>query len=229
MKTSNKLLALLVSAIFILTLANNFLLSAEYKKIDVNNPFYDYKTSSLSPFKHIVLTGGGYEHTEIRQGSNFGIKTKGSPEVITWKIRNDTLTITYGITMNENQPKSGDTFRHAPITIITAPAIVGITSTGISCKVADWKIQRMNVSCKKGAIFFVNDSINKASISLSNGSIMQFDSANHVGSASFELGDSSKLIAINTFSDSINLKSSRTAYLDLPADLLSKIKKREIK
>jgi hypothetical protein len=82
MKPSDKLLAILVSAILITTLANNFLLSAEYKKIDANDRLPDYKTTSSQPYKPIVLKGGGYEHTEVRQGDNFEITT-------------DTLTATY--------------------------------------------------------------------------------------------------------------------------------------
>lgn len=82
MKPSDKLLAILVSVILITTLANNFLLSAEYKKIDVNDRLRDYKATSSQPYRHIVLKSGGYERTEVRQGDNFEITT-------------DTLTTTY--------------------------------------------------------------------------------------------------------------------------------------
>lgn len=56
MKPSDKLLAILVSVILITTLANNFLLSAEYKKIDVNDRLPDYKTTSAQPYKLIGST-----------------------------------------------------------------------------------------------------------------------------------------------------------------------------
>lgn len=75
MKPSDKLLAILVSVILITTLGNNLLLSAEYKKIDANDRLRNYKATSSQPIKPIVLKGGGYAHTQIRQGDNFEITT----------------------------------------------------------------------------------------------------------------------------------------------------------
>ena len=204
----------------------NLILKAEYDQIDFDDPFYGYSTEALHPFKYVVLSGTGHGLTQISPGDEFQIRTTLSKQSLGWRIAGDTLWISLGMNMNENNWAPNDLVKANPVAFITAPGISGVYSSGVNCKISGLKNQGFALRQEKSRVLLSNNSIQNLTARASRRSSIEIDPGNSIDSAAIGLNDSSSLIASDGRFKFFELDADESARLEIPMTLINQISKK---
>jgi hypothetical protein len=226
MKTSNKLLIVLLVTVLLAVTGSNMALKAEYEKIDFKNPYHGYVQETLPPFKILRLQGSYASLAQIQQGKESQIRIRGwEKESVKWQMRGDTLVVTYNTGNGPFFYRAGDAFASAPIVFITAPSLSGVYSMGATCKLTGWQGANLILrqEGKKTGMLLENSTLGTLSAVSTGGGLLQMGAANRIGNAVIQASDSSSFVAGKAAFGSIRISADSTAQVTLTGDLYNKL------
>ena len=224
MKTSTKLLTILLAFSLFAMIGSDLTLKAKFDKIDRNDPFADYIKNSMKPFKYVKLTGNFFGVTQIQPGKAFEVRiqkilndTK-NPE-ITSKVDGDTLFVNFK-TDNKKFSFNSDSYNWPSQVYIIAPALSGVTSNGITCKVQGWKNGTFSSVQKENGVLFDDNHFDKLSINSQSGSYTKIKTNNVLGETMVVIKDSSSIVVDKDIFKSFKMNIDSSAHVSLPGSLL---------
>lgn len=228
MKTSNIILSLITIFFFGSIVGTAMILKQEYEKIDFEDPFYGLVRNELPAFSVVKLQGNYHGLVEIRPGEKHKLLHPYNLRSLRWEVRADTLFVNYTGESRGGRNFSEQTFKNNhPAAYVVAPAVSSVVSEGMSLRVngltADHFKARFNG--KSGGISFKGNTIKKLSAQAGASGILQLENDNRIDMASISAEDKSKLIITLQQIDSLEIKASSQANVQLPGALLEKIKR----
>jgi hypothetical protein len=145
MKLSTKLLILLslflVSCIF----ATNILLKKEFDKMDLKDPYRQYKTVLEQPFKHVKIMASNSEYCKVQYDYGVGYKVmkyKGDNIDMQFStqyyVQNDTLFIR----IKELQQR----YRNDELLRITAPSVSSFVLDSANFNINNWQQKDLHIT-----------------------------------------------------------------------------------
>ncbi|MDF9794959.1 hypothetical protein OKW21_000222 [Catalinimonas alkaloidigena] len=227
MKTSNKLLFILVTVLFMGILASSMVLKSEFEKIDRDNPFYGYAQENLEPFTAVKLSGNYPHLVQLQQGDTYELLTThdARPNLL-WEVKDDTLVISIQYPESNSSYNQNYAFydNHAGVNII-APHLSALFTEGITCRLSGWDEAQMSIHMKgyQRGILLKENTIAQLSASIRQGGLVLLDENNKVELAKIEVRDSSTFTAGYAAIDSLNINVDQTAQVKLPGYLLSRL------
>ncbi|WP_221390784.1 hypothetical protein [Dyadobacter sp. NIV53] len=226
MKTSTKLIAILLAFSLFAMIGSDMSIKAKFDKIDKNDPYYGYLKEPVKPFKYVKMTGNFFGYTQIEPGKEFEIRLTDfynytiKPK-INWKINADTLHVHYEM-QGEKYPYNDKIYWGAPQIFIIAPQLSGVQSIGLSSSIKGWKNGTMSVEQSGNGVIFSDNHFDELSIDLKSGGNLDFWTKNVIGNVNITVKDSSKLTVEKDVFNSFNLKVDSTAHISLPGSLFRK-------
>ncbi|WP_031525445.1 hypothetical protein [Dyadobacter crusticola] len=222
MKPSNILITCLLVLILLVTVGANFVLKAEYDKIDKTDPLAGYRNEALPAFKYIILEGLAFGVTQIRPAKNHELRTIADPKYLTWKMSADTIVFTYHRDWAKENMPTEYALRAIPSFYITAPNLAGIESRDVICKVTDWKSDHLVINQTDGAILFSANKIEHLQLDLKGAGLTKIDSTNEIGKAGAQVKQSSTFNIEKNVIKSLEMKLDSSAHISLPGSLINK-------
>ncbi|MEN9458736.1 MAG: hypothetical protein RL135_1326 [Bacteroidota bacterium] len=135
MKPSNYILLALIAIVSLSLIASNYLMKAEYNKLDKNDPYYNYKTVLNQPFHHLQINGGNFAYTNFEPSEKYGVRHvkyhQLELEKVIYKIINDTLFMSFPDSVFKKENNRFYASFDYPVIIISAPDLKSIN--GINC------------------------------------------------------------------------------------------------
>lgn len=226
MKTSNKLLIVLLVTVLLAVAGSNMALKAEYEKIDFKNPYHGYVQENLPPFKVIRLQGSYASLVHIQQGKELQIRIRGwEKESIKWQMHGDTLEVTYNTGNGPYFYRAGDALTSAPILFITAPSLSAVYSSGSTCKLTGWQGANLILRQEgaKTAMLLENSTLGSLTAAANDGGILQMGATNRIENAVIQASDSSSFVAGKDTFGTIKISADSTSNVTLAGGLFNKL------
>ena len=227
MKTSNKLLIILFAFSLLALIGSDLTLKAKFDKIDKNDPYFGYSHEMLKPFKYVKLTGNQIRIVQIQPGKSYELMKadmrnySNNPE-IKWKMSGDTLVIIHKAD-GRKQPFYPERFYEAPALYITAPALSGVVSQGVTSNVKNWSSPDFFIKQTGNGIQLVNNRFDNLKIDVSSGGYVQLAEKNNLGLTDVHCTDSSELVVNKDIFKSFKMQADSNARISLPGSLIKKI------
>jgi hypothetical protein len=226
MKTSNRLLTVLLAITLVAILSSNLVLKAEYEKIDFKDPFYGYQAQQLPTFKVVKLNGGHTGLIQLQPGTGYEVRVsvKDSNQV-KWQIRNDTLELSYLWTGQPYFYRVGDALRQPPVVYIFAPVLHTILARGSTCKLTGWKEADWILlhEGQRSTMLLSNNTIRSLSATIQQNGFLQIGPENRIGTARVQVNDSSSFLVQQDVFESVDIRADSLAGVQLPGALLKKL------
>jgi hypothetical protein len=223
MKTSNILLIVTISIFFLVTLSSNLVLKSQFDKIDKNDAFYGFSKHQIKPFQYVKLQGRDVGLTEIRQGPAAEIRMITLPKYLRWDFSGDTLILTYTGEVNQGYRPRGGTYGSLPSFYVITPALKGIISDNIRCKVRNYKFEDLMVQQNGDGLFLAGSSIDNLTANVAANGYFKLGQDNQIGTADITVHDSSELSADKDMFKLFNAKIDSSAYISMPGSMLQKM------
>ena len=227
MKTSNKLLILLLAVSLLAMIGSDFALKAKFDKIDRKDPYFGYSHEILKPFKFVKLTGNQARIVQIQPGKSFELMKadmrnySNKPE-IKWQMSGDTLVIIHKAE-GKKQPFFPGRFGESPALYITAPTLSGVISQGVTSNVKNWAGQDFFIKQTGNGIQLTNNRFENLKISISSGGYLQLSGKNTLGITEVQCKDSSELVVDKDNFKSFKMQADSNVRISLPGGLIQKI------
>lgn len=218
MKTSNKLITLIVLIFFGAIFGTSMILKQEYEKIDFDDPFYGLNRNELAPFSAIKLKGEPWGRIEIRYDEHYAFLHPYGQDLFKYKVLSDTLFIAY----------TGKTRRDFTTTAyVLAPQLSHVYSEGFGYRLHGWQSDsvQLNYVGENGFLTLTDNQFEQISVHVSKGGTCRLEEGNQLGKASIVVRDSSNLIIERSRVDSLRLDAEPQAKVQLPGSLLEKVKR----
>jgi hypothetical protein len=222
MKPSNILLTCLLALILFVTVGANFVLKAEYDKIDKADPLAGYRKEALPAFNYIKLEGQAFGVTQIQPAKNHELRIVTDPKYLTWKMSADTIVFTYHRDWPKEDMPAEYALRAIPSFYITAPNVAGIESHDVVCKVTNWKSDQLAINQTDGAILFSANKIEHLQMDLKGAGLTKIDSTNAIGKAGAQVKQNSTFNIEKNVIKSLEMKLDSSAHISLPGSLINK-------
>lgn len=130
MKPSNYILLALIAIVSLSLVASNYLMKAEYNKLDKSDPYYNYKTVLNQPFHHLQINGGNFAYTNFEPSEKYGVRHvkfhQLELEKVIYKITNDTLFMSFPDSVFKKENNRFYASFDYPVIIISAPNLKSI-------------------------------------------------------------------------------------------------------
>ncbi len=107
MKRSNLLLSVLSCILLAALFVTDHLLVLQYAAINLSDPYKNYQSIAVSPFKALKISGGNGYAIRIIQGDHYNIRLMNSrKDFFKMKMLQDTLSVTFTVAnQNHQQPQ----------------------------------------------------------------------------------------------------------------------------
>jgi hypothetical protein len=226
MKTSNRLLWVLLACTMLAILGSNLVLKAEYDRIDFKDPFYGYSRESATPFSVLKLQGGYSFLVQVQPGKDFEVRvSEKEKSFVKWQVRGDTLQLTFSLEDSPFYYRVGDAFNHRPVAYISAPQLKAVHAYGSTCKLtgwqhADWILTHQGL---KSGMQLIDNAIDTLSATVQQGGFLQVDAKNRIGKTQVRVMDSSSFVARKDVFESVKIQADSTASVNLPGALFLKL------
>jgi hypothetical protein len=196
MKTSNWLLAALLLVLFTATAATDFLLKDSYAKLNLNDPFKNYQTVPILPFKVLLVSGGNGYAIEVKQADTFDMKVMNSRKgFLKTTQRNDTLIIQFTVSGNGNVQMAGKLPKGL---LIACPAARVFSFTGTSTILRDWQSDSLQLEQAGNAVTsFNNVHARHFLLKGTQNSFFDFNTGNRADQLSFNLENNAAIYLNN--------------------------------
>jgi hypothetical protein len=227
MKTSNRLVLLIVLTFFGAIFGSAIILKQEFEKIDFDDPFYGLSRNEIAAFKAVKLQGNYHGLVEIRPGEKYEILHPTSMDIFEWEVRQDTLYLSYTGEAQRNLYFSEQTFnKSSAAAYVLAPSISSVASENMSCRIYGWKTDQFQASFSgpNGGMSFKENTFKKLSATSTNQGLLQLEDDNVIGNADIIAEDKSEIRIVSQQIDSLQLQAEPEAKIQLPGALLEKIK-----
>jgi hypothetical protein len=188
MKASNKLIFILVLFLFVILLFADFTLRNEYARINVNDPFKNYKKLEIRPFRFLSLTGGNGYAIRVVRGDSCSLKVMSSRmSFLTHSISGDTMYVDFRVPKLDFRGGDGS---NTPIgLIVSCPNLSYLAVSGTLNFLDSLTLDSLNLVAKGSSIVvFKEDSITGLHVSGADISSIVFAGRNRFGSLSADLG-----------------------------------------
>ncbi|MCF2518489.1 hypothetical protein [Dyadobacter sp. CY351] len=223
MKASNILLIIVLSLFLSAMVASNLVLKKQFDKIDRKDPYSGYLTHSLEPFHYVRLQGVGFGVTEVSQGKDFEIKFVVDQKFIDWKVVNDTLTVNYKKDFPEGGQSPQQIVHTLPSVYIFVPALKGLESNTINCKIKNMKQESLDIKQIGGAMVLLENQVNDLRADFVSGAIVTAYRENDFGKSKITVRDSSTFQVDSNIFKSLDLAVGDSAHVKMPGSLLKKL------
>ena len=226
MKTSNRLLGVLLALTLFAILGSNLVLKAEYDQIDFKDPFYGYSRESATPFKVVRLQGGYSFLVQVQPGKDFEVRlSEREKSFVKWQVRGDTLELTFSLEDNPFYYRAADAFNHRPVAYISAPELKAVHSYGSTCKLTGWQHARWILTQQgfKSGMLLKDNLIDTLSAVVQQGGLLQVDSDNRIGKTRVQVIDSSSFVVRKDVFKEVQIQADSTASVNLPGTLFLKL------
>ncbi|MCF2487420.1 hypothetical protein [Dyadobacter sp. CY347] len=223
MKTSNILIIIMLSLFLSAMVASNLVLKKEFDKIDRKDPYSGYTKHSLQPFHYVKLQGVGFGVTEVSQGKDFEIKFVVDRKFLDWKVINDTLTVNYKKDFPEGGQSPQQIVHTLPSVYIFVPALKGLESNTINCKIKNMKQESLTVKQIGGAMVMLENQISDLRADFVSGAIVTTYRENEFGNSKITVQDSSTFQVDSNVFKSLDLQVGDSAHVKVPGSLLKKL------
>lgn len=179
MKTSSKLLLVLLIFVLTATVFVDVLLQRAYAKINLADPFKSYEAVAIRPFKYLKMVGGNGYAIEIRQSPILDMKVmRKRKNFFTVKQAGDTLLIKFTVVSSISMR---DPERLPLGIIISCPKLSGIDATGTNNVLTGWEADSLNLILHANASMHINGAaIGNLKLSGDQYAIVNFRSSNHI-------------------------------------------------
>jgi len=228
MKKSNILIICLIAFTFIAMIGSGLSLKTQFDKIDRKDPFSGFKKTSLGSFKFIRLSGNYFGVTQIMQADQSEIKiitgntSEGEP-MVTWKISNDTLIVSYKHQNTNKLPYNQNLLTLNPNVLIAAPKLTSIKSDGIITRIKGWKADSLSIQQKGFGVIFNDNQIKRLSTDLLSGAHLEIEGKNEITHSEITLQDSSSMSTSKDIFESFRVKADGNSRITVPGSLLRKM------
>lgn len=225
MKTSNKLLILLLGLTIFALVGSGFSLESQFEKIDKNDPYWSYQKEQLPTFHHIRLEGNSHSFVKIESGEQPVIRKAGlTDENGFWpktKIVGDTLVLSFK-SRSRPYPYTGR-FDHSPIVSIAVNDLQSISSSGITCLIQGLKQDSLQIVQRDYGVKLSNSKIKNLRIQSATKARIYIGQANELDQTSITLTDSGLLDIEKNVFKSLHLEADSSTHVSIPAGLLKKL------
>ena len=218
MKTSNKLVILILLIFFGTIVGSAMILKQEYDKIDFDDPFYGLVRNELPDYSVVKLKGDTWGRADIRHGEHYEFLYPAGQDFFKFEVRSDTLVIEY----------TGKARRDFTTTAyVLAPQLSHVYSEGFGYRLHGWQSDsvQLNYAGENGFLTLTNNQFEQISVHVSKGGTCRLEEGNQLGKASIVVRDSSNLIIERSRVDSLRLDAEPQAKVQLPGSLLEKVKR----
>ena len=224
MKKSNLYIMTLCIVIIAGMYATNIILTKEYQKIDLTDPYKNYVSVAIAPYKVLAISGSNGYPIEIVHKKTNDIKVLRSRlNHFKSTLRNDTLFIQF---TGSNIPMQQRFITNTPAGIIIEKnVLVDIISTNTHNRVSGFSSQDLKIHLKGNSLMEIsNCNIQTMQIEMLHKSQIDFSNMNTVDSLDLKMANSAiaslQKIAFRTIhptlKDSITIVSVSYTHLTLP-------------
>lgn len=227
MKRSNQLILLLLGVVFLGIFASSQVLKSEYENIDKNNIYHNYTREELQNFSKLSIEGNYPGLVQIQQGDSFEIRTlMNSPMRVEWKQEEDALQLSIKYPEQRDNSLTNYAFNNERAGVyITTPTLSSLYTSGVSCRLKNWKQDSMIVSIqgKQRGLLLKESNIQKLHATIAQGGLLLLEADNHIMTAHLSVLDSSTLYSEHEVIDSLHLKYDEHAILRLSGKLIRQL------
>ncbi len=223
---SNQLLIFLLVLTFVAILGSNMVLKAEYDKIDRKDPFYGYFHVGTPPFKAVRLRGYYSELVQLQPGATFAVKVAhGLKDNIIWKVKADTLELSFRSESNPVLYQPGGAFNQPPIVYVIAPELLGVHLSGATAKLKGWRGGDWSLKLEggKSGLLLTDNTINHLSASVGWGSLLKINGANRLGKTDITINNIGHFTAEKDVFAALSIQADTAARVELPGTLFRKL------
>ena len=223
MKTSNKLLFILLSVLFATTIFIDFLLKRNYLKINLNYSFKNYEPVAIGPFKYLKIKGGNGYAIEIKHATKLDMKVMTSRKrFLTATQHGDTLLIEFTV-MSSMAMRDPERLSHG--LIISSPEIAEIVADGSNNIINDWKTDSLKLILTGNASANINNAdIGKLTAIGNQNSVFNFRSGNKTRQLNLRLKDNAAAFFQNITYFNLDPVLTDNSQLSFSAQSASKLK-----
>ncbi|KAA0989309.1 hypothetical protein [Dyadobacter aurulentus] len=222
MKPSNILLTALLALILIVTVGANFILKAEYDKLDKKDPLAGHRREALPAFNHIRLEGKAFGVTQIQPGKTHELRIMPDARYLSWKMSADTIVFTYHRDWPKDDIPAEYVLRGIPSFYIISPKLAGLEVHDVICKVVNWNSDELSVDLTDGAILFSGNELRNLKLNGKGTSWTKIDERNTLGEVSAEVKQTSTFSIEKDVIGSFKMKLDSSAHINLPGSLIQK-------
>lgn len=191
MKTSNKIIFGLVATLLAATIIVDLSLKEAYLKVNLSDPFKNYTSITLRPFKHLKIIGGNSYAIKIRQTTQTNLKVMNSRKgFLNTAQHGDTLVIWFTVqsSLLLRDPES------LPLGIIIGNSrLTSLDANGTNNILDGWQtdILKLNLTGNATACFRKGN-IQNINVKANQNAIIDFKSANYMEHVSIRLQNDAK-------------------------------------
>lgn len=179
MKTSNKLLAALVTTLLAATVFVDVLLKNAYAKIDLNDAFKNYETIAIKPFKYLITEGGNGYAIQIKQSAVIDLKVMSTRKnFLTVVQRADTLFLKFTVPNNMSN-RDQETLPQG--LLLSSPKIDAIAANGTNILLTGWQADNLTLTLTGiAALKFNQANIGELTVTGSQNAMVNFNEGNNI-------------------------------------------------